>query len=108
MPKKNGLVIDINGVKRWYKDDKLDRDHDLPAVIYPTGTQCWYKDGKFHRDNDLPAIIYADGTQLWYVDGRYIKSTGPCPIRAQAIAMQKDMLDLDNVSKYSVAPITTF
>ena len=67
MVKRNGLIIDENGTKRWYKDDKL------------------------HRDNDLPAVIYADGTQKWYVDGSYIKSTGSCPIRAQAISMQKDM-----------------
>ena len=81
----------ISSIEIWYKDDKIHRDNDLPAVILPDGTQYWYKDGKRGRANDLPAVIYADGSQEWYVDGRCIKSTPACPIRAQAIAMQRDI-----------------
>ena len=33
------------------------------------GSQYWYKNGKLHRDNDLPAVIYLDGTQCWYKNG---------------------------------------
>ena len=34
-------------------------------------TDCikWFKDGKLHRDNDQPAVILADGTRCWYKDG---------------------------------------
>lgn len=36
-------------------------------------------------------VIDTDEAQAWYVDGKFIKLTGPCPIRAQAIAMAMDM-----------------
>ena len=33
------------------------------------GTKNWYKEGKLHRDNDQPAIIEANGTKYWCKDG---------------------------------------
>ena len=27
--------------------------------------QYWYKNGKINRDNDLPAVIFSDGSQIW-------------------------------------------
>ena len=57
------------GTSRWYKDGKLHRDGDLPAVICADGTQQWYKEGELHRDGDLPAVIQADGRQYWFRDG---------------------------------------
>ena len=62
-------ITRANGSQRWYKDGEKHRDGDLPAEIYASGTQVWYKDGKRHRDGDLPAAIYADGTQYWYIEG---------------------------------------
>ena len=32
----------------------------------------WYTNEKLHRDNDLPAVIYYDGEQKWYKDGKQI------------------------------------
>jgi hypothetical protein len=29
----------------------------IPAIIY-FNRKKWYKNGKIHRDNDLPAVIY--------------------------------------------------
>ena len=34
-----------------------------------TGSKKWYKDGKLHRDGDLPAVEYNDGTKEWWKDG---------------------------------------
>jgi len=44
---------DQSGLRSWYKDRKLHRDGDLPAVIWLDGSQTWYKDGEVHRDGDL-------------------------------------------------------
>ena len=62
--------LDSNGFQLWYKEGKIHRDGDLPAIIYSYGDQAWYKDGKIHRDGDLPAKIYTNGDQHWYKDGK--------------------------------------
>lgn len=49
-------IIRINMSEEWYKNGKLHRDNDLPAVIDGVNKK-WYKYGKLHRDNDLPAVI---------------------------------------------------
>ena len=64
--KKNGLHINHEGTKYWYKNGKIHRD-DGPAVIHPDGTQYWLKNGKYHRD-DGPAVIYPNGVQRGYKD----------------------------------------
>jgi hypothetical protein len=63
--------INYVGDRQWYKEGKLHRDGDLPAVIYDDGDQFWYKEGKLHRDGDLPAVIYDDGDQHWYKEGKH-------------------------------------
>ncbi len=67
----NGVVMisDTEGVQLYYKDGKLHRDGDLPAIIYPDGRKKWCKDGVLHRDGDLPAIVYPDSSRLWYRRG---------------------------------------
>jgi len=74
----NSLVTDtINnndelhpiGTQCWYKNGKLHRDDDLPAMIYPVGTECWYQDGELHRNGDLPAVIHPNGTHEFYKNG---------------------------------------
>jgi ribosomal protein L25 (general stress protein Ctc) len=62
-------LIYSDGTQKWYKEGILHRDGDLPAVIY-CENQYWYKEGKIHREGDLPALIYSDGTQKWYKEGR--------------------------------------
>jgi hypothetical protein len=66
-----GYKRNTRGDQFWYKNGKLHRDGDLPAVIYATGDQLWYKNGKLHRDGDLPAAIYADGSQFYYKNSMY-------------------------------------
>jgi len=33
----------------------------------------WYKNGKLHRDNDKPAIIWNNGDMSWYINGKFIR-----------------------------------
>jgi hypothetical protein len=66
-------VISNNGDQLWYKEGKRHRDSDLPAVIYAAGDQLWYNEGKLHRDGDLPALIGAYGGQEWYNEGKRYK-----------------------------------
>jgi hypothetical protein len=65
-------IIWADGQQEWYKEGKRHRDGDLPAVIRVNEQQCqnWYNEGKQHRDGDLPAVIYADGAQFWYKEGK--------------------------------------
>ena len=56
--------------KYWYKNNKLYRNCDLPAVEYKDGTKIWYKDDLCHRSNDLPAVEYNDGDKFWYIYDR--------------------------------------
>ena len=60
---------DNDGDQFWYKNGIVNRDNDLPAVIYRNGTKKWVKNGLLHRDNDLPAIIYLHGRKFWYKYG---------------------------------------
>jgi hypothetical protein len=63
---KNGLYIDNDGTKVWYKNGKLHRE-DGPAIEWAHGTKEWYLNGKLHRE-DGPAVEYADGWKWWYLN----------------------------------------
>ena len=52
----------------YFKDYKLHRDNDLPAIIRANGTKMWYYEGKKHRENNLPAIIDGDSMEWYYED----------------------------------------
>jgi hypothetical protein len=62
-------IINYDGDQYWYKEGKLHRDGDLPAVISENGDQIWCKEGKRHRDCDLPAVINGDRDRFWYKEG---------------------------------------
>ena len=47
---KQGLHINENGIKRWYKDGQLHRIGG-PAVQYPNGKDEWYQWGLLHRED---------------------------------------------------------
>ena len=32
----------------------------------------WFKNGKLHRDDDLPAVLWLDGTRAWYQNGETV------------------------------------
>ena len=60
-------IIDQFGTKRWYNNNLLHRDNDLPAVITANGTRKWYINGERHRLYK-PAIIYPDRSHYWYIN----------------------------------------
>lgn len=43
-------VVRVNGITAWYRDGKLHRNGDQPAVKYPGS---WYRNGKKHREGYL-------------------------------------------------------
>lgn len=67
----HGLVVikknDIykKGDKVWYKEGRVHRDGDLPAIIRVSGKQEWWQNNRQYRDNDLPTIISSSGNQIW-------------------------------------------
>lgn len=63
-------VIYADGTQSYYKDGELHRDGDKPAEIFENGRQHFYKNGQLHRDGDKPAVIYADGSQRYFKDGK--------------------------------------
>jgi hypothetical protein len=67
---KNGLHIDSDGTKRWYKDDKHHR-LDGPAIERVDGIKEWWVDGKRHR-TDGPAVEETDGAKSWHKDGEWL------------------------------------
>ena len=66
---RNGLITYSDGYQRWYKDDKLHREDDLPAIIYTSGTQIWLIDNKVHRENG-PATMYIGGEIRWWLNDK--------------------------------------
>jgi hypothetical protein len=76
---KNGLQIDEDGNKQWYKDDTLHRE-DGPACEWVNGDKYWYLDGKEHRI-DGPAIEFAEShVYYWYNNGLKHREDGPACI----------------------------
>ena len=70
-----GIVEDLDGAKRWYKEGNLHRE-DGPAVENSHGTKKWYKEGKLHRA-DGPACEWADEDRDWYLEGNFYKQINP-------------------------------
>ena len=44
------VIKELDGIISHYKDGKLHRDGDKPAVIRADGSVSYYKDGKLHRN----------------------------------------------------------
>jgi len=63
---KNGLVVDAEGNKRWYKDSLLHRE-DGPAVEWRDGSKMWFQNGAYHRV-DGPAIEWVNGVKIWWLN----------------------------------------
>ena len=64
------LLINDTGNKFWFKNNKLHRNNDLPAIEYANGDKEWWKNGKHHRDGDLPAVEFFNGSKEWYKNGK--------------------------------------
>lgn len=75
---KNGRY-ESNGTVEYYKDDKLHRDNDLPAVIDSDGYKIWFNNGIRHRLN-APAVEGPEGDKAYYVNGKLHNENGPALI----------------------------
>ena len=91
---RNGLVPDINGDKRWYKNDKLHRT-DGPAIDAPLH-QEWYQEGKLHRTDGPAYMVFDDEVYEWYIDGKLITD----PQEYQKLTNISDELLADLQQKY--------
>lgn len=47
---------------KFFRNDELHRDEDLPAVYDSIGNKKFFKNGELHRDGDKPASIEIDPT----------------------------------------------
>jgi len=63
------IVADNGTYKVWYKQGKIHREGDLPAITRNEIYQEWYKEGELHRDGDLPAI-QGNNMREWYKNGK--------------------------------------
>ena len=72
---KQGLQINEQGNRYWYKDDKLHRE-DGPAVECVDGLKVWFINGLRHRE-DGPAHINRTGTRRWYLNDKLHREDGP-------------------------------
>jgi hypothetical protein len=74
---KQGKHIDEYGITYYYKDDKLHRDNDLPAEVWPNRGKVWFQNGLKHRDGDLPAEEWVCETKFWFKNGKLHRLAGP-------------------------------
>jgi hypothetical protein len=71
----NGLIIDPDGDKTWWKDGKRHRT-DGPAVERANGDKHWIVDGEYHH-TDGPSSEWCDGSKAWHVNGLRHRTDGP-------------------------------
>jgi predicted AlkP superfamily phosphohydrolase/phosphomutase len=72
----------------YYKDGKLHRDNDRPAVEWYNGDKDWYQNGILHRV-DGPAVEWANGCKWWYIEGVNYTEEG----YAKFLSFGKDEVD---------------
>jgi hypothetical protein len=78
----------------WYKDGKLHRDGDLPALIHRGKLNEYYQDGRRHRVNG-PAMewLQLDGENLegWYLNGKEYRTEA---LHAEAVKADHGIKDM--------------
>ena len=62
-------IIDSEGNKRWYNEQRKLHREDGPACEYLDGTKVWYLNGQRHRE-DGPAVEYNNGDKEWYLNDK--------------------------------------
>lgn len=55
---KNLTATYVWGTKYYYKNGRIHRDKDLPAIEYSSGRKEYYKNGQRFREGNLPEIEY--------------------------------------------------
>lgn len=84
--RKGKYCLDVDGATIWYKDDKIHRDGDEPAII-TNYNQIWFKNGKRHREGDKPAIICNDGFKAWCINDKYHRDGGKPAIESREVSI---------------------
>ena len=87
-----------NGNKFWFKDDKIHREDDKPAMEFANGAKAWYKNGKWHRENG-PAIIKCDGTEYYYLNDVWYSKEDHA-IQVSNLKDDKPTVKYDSGNKY--------
>ena len=62
----NNPIIDSDGSKLWYLNNKLHRE-DGPACEHVGGYKAWYVNGNLHR-LDGPARDWGDGRKQYWIN----------------------------------------
>lgn len=68
--RKGIYYLNIDGSIIWYKDNKIHREGDEPAII-TNYNQTWMKNGKRHREGGKPAVVSNDGFKAWCINDKY-------------------------------------
>lgn len=89
---KNGRYEE-NGDIIYYKNNKIHRDDDLPAIIQKDGSLQWWINGYPHRENN-PAEIRIDGTKYWYNHGQKHRIGGPAVERSDGTKVWRQYNEL--------------
>ena len=79
------IIKDTNSIK-YYIENKLHRENDLPAIEYFDGTEYWMLNNKYHRNNG-PAIITSNGTLEWWQHGVRHRNNGPAVTLANGLQL---------------------
>ena len=113
-----GPVINANGNKIWYNDNREPHRLDGPAIEWDDGSKEWWVNGKPHRLDgpavecangghkewfvngkrhrlDGPAIEYANGAKAWYIDDIHYTEKG-FNRYLKAVKARQDILNKDN------------
>ena len=74
IPNKNGCYINEFGDKYYFRNNKLHRYHDLPAIEGHCGSKSWFMNDKRHRLSG-PAVDLSYGQKWWVLfDVEYTES----------------------------------
>lgn len=76
----DGLKVDSDGTKRFYRFGKLNDPSGGAAVIYPDGSLEHWVNGQRHAE-DEPAIKQVDGDEWWYLNNKLHSTSGPAVVK---------------------------
>lgn len=77
---RNGVYcIYTNGTYIWFYKNEIHKNRG-PAIETDSGSKMWYKNGRLNRGGDRPAIVRADGRTEWWVNGQRHREDGPALI----------------------------
>ena len=67
----NDLEIDFLKLSNGIEVNNVELSTSL--IEYANGDKYWYKNGKLHRENDKPAIELFSSGKSWWINDNFIK-----------------------------------